>query len=667
MHFQEDGRTLILRGVNLADGKFPKGLPTYLLESVSNETGAVCTYVDTPLVLQDAQHHLSRLRYLGFNVLRIPVVWEALEHEGPGIYDEKYIDHIVRLVRMCNDHGFRVIINQHQDLWSRFSGGSGAPLWTLHACGLDPTSFAETHACLRYAEWPPESEEKDPKSQPTMMWTTNHNRLATSTLFALFFGGRDFAPKCVIDGLNIQDYLQRRYIAAYETLAKRLGNLVFAYDGMNEPEPGYIGLNNLADHERDDTAKIGSTPTPIQGMRLGMALPQKVHECRLGQTGPHVIGKIELQPKHTCWLKEEDPRWKFSRAPSWPIGTCVWALHGVWDVATGNLNHPDYFSKLPRTSEAAAETENQTKEPLSFISSYWQEFQQAWTGALRKHSPGAIMLIQPSVFTPPPQQAGEPLTAYSPHFYDGLTMMRRHWHERWNADVVGLLRGNYNSKVFGLRVGKSNVRKVIADEMGQLARDTPIPTLIGETGIPFSLDDSKAYTDGDYSSQVKALDALLSGCDEHLLNYTLWAYSAINTHEWGDSWNGEDLSIACAETGSFPHHPLLSGFRAPAAYCRPYVQSLKGDIVSMSFDIKSSKFTLEVKADGRGDALVYVPWLHYRQSDDSEALDLRVDVSEGEWSVTGQELRWEYERGGTLKLERAGGALTPEQLGTVLK
>ncbi|CAJ2501316.1 Uu.00g041690.m01.CDS01 [Anthostomella pinea] len=666
MHFQEAGRTIILRGVNLADGKFPYEQPSYHLEFLASEIASECTYVDTPLKLEDAPHHLHKLRYLGFNVLRVPVVWEALEHSGPGIYDEKYIEHVVKLAQLCNEHGFKVIINPHQDLWSRFAGGSGAPLWTLHACGLDPAYFGETHASVRYADWPMDSETKDPKSIPNMMWTTNHNRLAACTLFSLFFGGRDFAPKCQIDGLSIQEYLQKHYFAAYAKLAERLGDLPYAYDSMNEPEAGYIGWNDLNKNERDNTAKIGSTPTPIQSMRLGMGLAQTVDEYRLGQTGPHKTGTIEIKPKHSCWLKQEDPRWKWKRADSWPLNTCVWALNGVWDVTTGELKKANYFDDLPEMSDAATRAENKVGGPLSFISSYWQEFHQRWSQTMRKYSPNAIMFIQPSVFSPPPPR-DEPLIAYSPHFYDGLTIMRKHWHERWNADVVGLLRGNYGSKMFGLRVGKGNVRKVISAQIGELAHDVKLPTLIGETGIPFNLDDDKAYRDGDYSSQVKALDTILGGCDDHLLSFTVWAYSAINTQKWGDHWNGEDLSLYCAETGSFPNHPFLRGARAPAAWCRPYAESLTGEPKSMSFDVSTGKFELEIESKEPGYAVVYVPWLHYKKSDDPEEVDLDVKISEGDWSVKGQYLRWDYMKGGKLKLSRAGGALSPEQLGTIVK
>ena len=221
MSFQYAGKTVILRGVNLADGKMPTGCPSYLIDSLNEDNG--CSYVDSPFKLEEAPCHFRKLRDLGFNALRIPVVWEALEHQGPGLYDLDYIQYIKALAQISVEHGFKVIINPHQDLWSRFSGGSGAPLWTIHACGLNPTYFAETHAAIRYCEWPLDSEEKNPKGIPTMMWTTNHNRLATSTLFALFFAGRRFAPRCEIDGLNIQDYLQNHYFAAYDRLAEEFG------------------------------------------------------------------------------------------------------------------------------------------------------------------------------------------------------------------------------------------------------------------------------------------------------------------------------------------------------------------------------------------------------------------------------------------------------------
>ncbi|POS74733.1 hypothetical protein DHEL01_v206867 [Diaporthe helianthi] len=697
-HFHDDsGRTIILRGVNLADGKSPPGHPSYNLSSLDSH--ADYSYLGSPLNLDDAPAQLTSLRYLGFNVLRLPVVWEALEHAGPGLYDDEYIAHVVSLVRLCNDHGFRVIINPHQDLWSRFAGGSGAPLWTLHACGLDPDSFADTHAAVRYAEWPTDSDntthggrgkDKDPHEIPDMMWTSNHNRLAPLTLFALFLGGRDFAPRCKIDGVSIQDYLQNHYVAAYGHLADALGGLELGWDSMNEPEPGLIGWKDLDKMEREASATIGSTPSPIQAMRLGMGIEQTVDRFKLGKTGPHKSGTVTVTPGRHCWLEKEDARWKWERSAEWELGQCVWAQHGVWDVSTGELKNAQYFDHPPNGSYEGA---RHTGDEFDWKETYWRAFYEKWHAGIRRHSPTTMMFFQSSVFDPPPHRLLSDITsnddhhkmAYSPHFYDALTVMKGHWHKYWNVDILTLLRGpqDMSNKLKALRLGNNKVRKVISDQLGELANDVnggaedenshPVPTLVGETGIPFNLDGGKAYKDGDYTSHVAAMDAIISGCDKHLLNYTIWAYSPTNTHEWGDNWNGEDLSIYCTDTGSFPRHRYLSGFRAAAAWCRPYVQSLSPGtrLVGMGFDLKTSRFNADIEAVEAGDVVVYVPWLHYRRSDDEDELELDVRVSEGEWSLgsKAQLLRWTHPQGGRLSLQftRSSGPLSPKDLGTLVQ
>ena len=57
------------------------------------------------------------------------------------------------------------------------------------------------------------------------------------------------------------------------------------------------------------------------------------------------------------------------------------------------------------------------------------------------------------------------------------------------------------------------------------------------------MDDKIAYSSGDYSSQIKAMDANMSALERNLLNFTLWTYCSDNCNKWGDQWNGEDLSL----------------------------------------------------------------------------------------------------------------------------
>ncbi|CAE7150652.1 unnamed protein product, partial [Rhizoctonia solani] len=231
------------------------------------------------------------------------------------------------------------------------------------------------------------------------------------------------------------------------------------------------------------------------------------------------------------------------------LAQCV-AGPDVTDTKSGEIPilKPDYFERPPFDPSLY----------VVFIADYWRPHFRDYIARIRPSHPESIFFVQPPVFVQPAPLEDEDLCgrgAYSAHYYDGLTLMTRHWN--WfNADALGLLRGKYSSVLGALRVGERAIRNSLRDLLAMLKADTrdilgDYPTLIGEIGVPFDMDKKKSYGlngdskyVGDYTDQTRALDCSLNGADgNNVINWTLWTYAPDNSHVWGDGWNMEDLAL----------------------------------------------------------------------------------------------------------------------------
>ena len=177
--FLEGPRVVLPRGVNFSGlskvSKRPDGA-THLGGSEFYDHRSV-SFVGRPCDLEDLEMHLERLREWGFNLLRLVITWEAVEHEGPKIYDDEYLKFLRALALRAGELGFWIIVDPHQDCWSRWTGGDGAPGWTLEAAGfkVSPELHSSGAAFLH-------QEHGDPL--PSMSWPTNYDRLASATMFS---------------------------------------------------------------------------------------------------------------------------------------------------------------------------------------------------------------------------------------------------------------------------------------------------------------------------------------------------------------------------------------------------------------------------------------------------------------------------------------------------
>jgi hypothetical protein len=234
-----------------------------------------------------------------------------------------------------------VIIDPHQDVWSRFTGGDGAPWWTLAIAGFDMEnwqSLAHTDAATLYSSFPTE--------KPKMHWPTNYGKLAAATMFTLFFAGDAFAPgiKVIDDGcqehitfwknvktllheddglkqhsergydcglpISIQEYLRKYYLMFIAAVAHSVSayNNVIGFNTMNEPSNGFVGLGDL--RQKVFGLPLGNLLSAFEGMILasGEALDDvEFYHLPFLKLGPkQTLNRL----KHQAWKNESLDVWR---------------------------------------------------------------------------------------------------------------------------------------------------------------------------------------------------------------------------------------------------------------------------------------------------------------------------------------------------------------------
>ena len=406
-------------------------------------------------------------------------------------------------------------------------------MWTLYAAGLNPQSFAATEAAIVHNTYP------EPDKFPKMIWSTNYYRLAAATMFTLFFAGKAFAPKCIINGINIQDYLQGHFIGACTHLAKRIheaggieNDVVFGWESLNEPNKGMIAYEDISVIPKEQALKKGTCPTIWQTILTGSGRAVEVDTWDMGNMGPYKVGRALIDPHgEIAWLPADydDSRYGYTRDPGWKMGECIWAQHGVWDPSTDTLLKKDYFSKHPESGDHV--------DYAYFARVFFMDYFRTYRDSIREHHNNAIILLQGPAMELPPNIKGtvdgdDPLIVYAPHWYDGITLMTKKWNRTWNIDVVGVLRGRYWHPALAIKIGETAIRNSFKDQMAALRQEGldfigNHPCIMTEFGIPYDMDNQHAYKTGDYASQSAAMDANHYGIENSgLEGYTLWLYTA---------------------------------------------------------------------------------------------------------------------------------------------
>ena len=79
---------------------------------------------------------MAQMRAWGIKLVRLGVMWEAVER-SPGEYDMAYLDQVEQLINRFGQYDIAVIVDNHQDLFSRNLCGEGVPYFYTNMLKLE--------------------------------------------------------------------------------------------------------------------------------------------------------------------------------------------------------------------------------------------------------------------------------------------------------------------------------------------------------------------------------------------------------------------------------------------------------------------------------------------------------------------------------------------------
>ncbi len=234
----EAGRVVMLRGVNAGGrSKFP---PFFPFDPGDDFEAALEVYADA-------------VADMGFNVVRLLIIYEAAEPVR-GEYDQAYLDRYDLMVRAFAGRGILVVIDGHQDLYSRRFHGDGFPDWTL-----------------------PEKYRGREQTHDRKVWNVGYFTRPVLVSLQRFWSNKD----------NIRD----GHVEFYRYLAERYRDepAVIGFEPFNEPMPGWKGYLDYRGFHRDLYEYYERVAAAVQGVDAGYLVFADI--CAIENTGTINAGR----------------------------------------------------------------------------------------------------------------------------------------------------------------------------------------------------------------------------------------------------------------------------------------------------------------------------------------------------------------------------------------
>lgn len=597
----EYGRYVYLHGVNVSgSNKFPANE-----DPTSFATSGSPSYTGKPFPLDEADRHFSQLRELGFNVIRLIVSWEGIQPDSPDQYDENYLDYLQQIVASANEHHIYVLLDMHQDLFSRhlisrFNGEfSNNPLIraTLESMGMNP----DGPEAMVLALMPPYTDAVRGDGAPR--WAVEAI-MPEKNFDSQFWGYPRLLGRLDEDSLNT------------------LNRLISDFSGMDiEIPPGILSL--LQPHGPYDISETSDLlPFTFWGINVMVSLDvQRSFAAFFAGRDAYptltVAGKnIQdyLQDAFTNAWREVARRVKdYPNVIGYdiinePLGAFMTLSAAAALLETGSRASIEsllaIFFSDPQLAQDITDllidlqlippdNSPETRQlwgfehaslmglmnlNYGFEPNYFQPFYEKVGGAILEIDPRAVIWIEPSLgleaaFAFAGMGSGLGFWEMNMTVPEGIpqAVFTSHWY----PDIYPFFGFNVSPREYTPEEHRfRDYRDSLASMAGKASHSLGnIPVVIGEFGTYFNFNGIENSIEDDYAVSKEILDNYYEAYEELLLGHIQWCWSSENTYERGDGWNSEDFSVIDPEWNP----------RGEEAYSRPTPTFISGKPVSSHF------------------------------------------------------------------------------------
>ena len=595
------GRYLNVHGVNLGGStKTPFTWPWGPEPNQVDFQGLDFSYIDRPFPVEEADHWFGQMNDLGFSTIRLMVVWEAIEPDEKGVYNEEYLDYIEQIVAKAEEHGIYVLMDMHQDMFSRhlMTRMNEHPYETLADAGVEDVDVIAASVTTLVT---PYSDTMRGDGAPR--WAVEA-ALPHKNMDSIHWGDPSLLGNLDLDAINALVDLIEQFTGSEggsEELPDWAGyfiqNLPSSPYGIEETTNllpwSFWGLNNATSMDLEQcwaSFFAGADVYPgytIEGQNvqdyLQEAYANSWRQVAMRVKGhDNVIGYDLMNEPNSIFLVLAAGALLLQTGLSDSISPMLIDLLGeemgqqMNDILLGlQLIPMDTEEETIRNwGFEQADLMAIIGLNIGFDHNYLEPFYSRVGQAIQEEDPGAVIWIeqtaglnvvvgggmngQMEVNLRAPE--GIDQLVYAPHWYPDIYPM------------VGLVREPRDFTVEEIRHRDytAQIDEVAARAWYSLGN---VPVVFGEFGTYYNYNGIEQSIEEDYRVSAEILDNYYEAFEESFTGGIQWVFTTDNSYEEGDWWNGEDFSVI--DPYGEP--------RGELAYSRPYARAMAGKPVRTHF------------------------------------------------------------------------------------